>query len=297
MALGGHCAVCGSDHLRLRFRVAGDAGPQGLIPTTDRYGTALSDIVRCGVCGHMQLARFPTDEDLGEAYRHAESADYIAEEAGQRETARRLLGHIERHVPRGALLDIGCWTGFLLAEARSRGWRVKGIEPSEFAAAYARDRLGLEVQTADLGDAELPDAAFDAIVMGDVVEHLLDPGAALERLRGLLSERGVVCIVAPDAGSVVARALGRRWWSVIPTHVQYFTRASLVRLLARCGFVVLETATSPKVFSVRYYLERGRGYSPALAGSAVGLAERARIADRMWGPDFRDRMVVLARVG
>jgi hypothetical protein len=81
---------------------------------------------------------------------------------------------------------------------------------------------------------------------------------------------------------------------VIPTHTQYFTRTSLAALVERCGFRVTATATAPKVFSVRYYLDRARGYSPMLARVLVGAAERLRIADRMWGPDFHDRMVMLA---
>jgi SAM-dependent methyltransferase len=288
------CAVCGADDLALRFRVAGDAGPQGLIPTTDRYGTALSDIVRCAACGHMQLERFPDDAELAGAYREAESADYIAEEAGQRETARRLLELIEGHARKGALLDVGCWTGFLLAEARARGWEVTGVEPSEFAAAYARERLDLDVRSADLMNAELPERRFDAIVMGDVIEHLVDPAAALARARELLRDGGLLCLVAPDAGSLVARTLRARWWSVIPTHVQYFTRTSLARLLDRCGFSVIATATAPKVFSVRYYLDRIGGYSPPLARALGDADQRAGVSERMWGPDFRDRMVMLA---
>jgi SAM-dependent methyltransferase len=291
----GNCVVCGSSELRPRHHVAGEAGPQGLIPTTDQYGTALSNIVSCAACGHMQLERFPDATTLATAYGDAESEDYIAEEAGQRETARRLLELIERQSPRGELLDVGCWTGFLLAEARDRGWGVTGVEPSEFAASYARERHGLEVQTADLASALLPEQRFQAIVMGDVIEHLVDPAAALARCSELLRDDGVLCLVAPDAGSMIARVLGRRWWSVIPTHVQYFTRTSLARLLARSGFCVIATATSPKVFSVRYYLDRGAGYSPPLARAMVRAAERIGVADRMWGPDFRDRMVVLAR--
>lgn len=294
MSLAQQCAVCGADGLVVRFRVAGDAGPQGLIPTTDLYGTALSDIVRCRVCGHMQLERFPDDAELAAAYGEAASEDYIAEEAGQRETARRLLELIERHVAPGALLDLGCWTGFLLSEARTRGWVVTGVEPSEFAASYAREHHQLDVQRADLMSAQLPQRHFDAIVMGDVIEHLLDPAAALARASELLRDGGLLCIVAPDAGSVVARTLRGRWWSVIPTHVQYFTRASLANLLGRGGFRVLATATAPKVFSVRYYLDRIGGYSPPLARALVGAAERLGMADRMWGPDFRDRMVMLA---
>lgn len=289
------CVVCGSAMLEAHMRVAGEAGSQGLIPTTDAFGTALADIVRCRGCGHMQLERFPSQADLAEAYGAAASFDYVEEQRGQRETARRLLVRIEARAARGALVDLGCWTGFFLDVARERGWRVSGVEPSAFAAGYAREQLGLDVVHGELLAAALPDQRFDAVLMADVIEHLPDPGAALERVGSLLAPGGVLCLVLPDAGSPLARALGRRWWSVLPTHVQYFTRASLRRLLERHGFELLETRTAPKAFSVAYYLNRVGGYSPALARLLVAVARRLGLAERLWAPDFRDRMLVLAR--
>ena len=286
--------MCGGQELRPKLRVAGSAGPDGLIPTTDRFGTALADIVRCVRCGHMQLEQMPTDAELGEAYAAAATEDYVEEEAGQRGTASAILDRVEAQVGRGRLLDLGCWVGFLLAEARDRGWEVTGVEPSTFASAYARDRLGLDVRTEDLFTAELPEGHFQAVVLGDVIEHLPDPGAALERIHRLLAPGGVVVLMLPDAGSVLARAMGRRWWSVIPTHVQYFTRASLSRLLEGHGFAVRAVDTQPKAFTVRYYLGRIGGYSPPLGRALIRGAERARLADRLWAPDFRDRMLAIA---
>ncbi len=265
------------------------------MPTTDQFGTALADIVRCPACSHMQLERFPSDAELGEAYGEAASDDYVEEEAGQRETARVALERIERHAPKGALLDLGCWVGFLLAEARERGWETVGIEPSEFASAYARDRLGLDVRTEDLFTAELPEGHFSAVVLGDVIEHLPRPDEALERIAKLLTPDGVLYMAVPNAGSRLAKAMGARWWSVIPTHVQYFTRHSLFTLLRRCGWEPLYAGTAPKAFSVRYYLERVGGYSPPLARGLVRAAEAAGRADSMWAPDFGDRMGVIAR--
>ena len=183
------------------MEVAGGMGEEGLIPTTDRFGSALADLVRCLACGHMQLERFPDEAELSEAYGDAESDDYVEEEAGQRATARVALERIERHVRPGAMLDLGCWVGFLLAEARDRGWETLGVEPSEFASAYARDRLGLEVLRAGLLEADLPERSFDAVVMGDVIEHLPDPAAALDRIAALLRPGGVVHLALPDAGS------------------------------------------------------------------------------------------------
>ena len=289
------CVVCGGDRLGDHLRVAGEQGPEGLIPTTDRFGTALSDIVRCADCGHMQLREIPTEAELEQAYGEAASDDYVEEEAGQRATAQVLLETLERHVEKGPLVDLGCWVGFLLDEARARGWDpVTGVEPSTFASGYARERLGLDVRTEDLMTAGLPAGAHQAVVLGDVIEHLPAPGDSLDRVRELLAPGGGVMLMLPDAGSRLARVMGKRWWSVIPTHVHYFTRASVTRLLEDHGFEMRHLGTTPKAFTVRYYLERIGGYSPPLSRALVAGANAVGVADRTWAPDFRDRMVAVA---
>jgi SAM-dependent methyltransferase len=266
-----------------------------LIPTTDRFGTALADIVRCPSCGHMQLSRFPSADRLLDDYGAASSADYLHEEAGQRQTARATIAAIERHALPGKLLDVGCWVGFLLDEAQHRGWSVTGLEPSEYASAYARTRFGLDVRTAGMFDAELEPGSFDAVVLADVIEHLPDPGEALDRIAALSRPGALLYLALPDAGSLLARLMGARWWSVIPTHVQYFTHNSLCTLLVRHGWEALELHTAPKAFTVRYYLARIRGYSEPLSEALIRAAELAHIADRTWTPDFHDRLAVLAR--
>ena len=302
-----HCAACGASGLVPHLKVAGDAGPDGLIPTTDRFGTALADIVRCTACGHRQTDPMPADAVLESAYADAASEDYVAEEAGQRETARRALEQIEAQLtpvpipatnggPRHrTLLDLGCWVGFLLSEAQERGWAATGVEPSSFASAFARDRLGLDVHTGDLFETELPLGHYDAIVMGDVIEHLPRPGEALDRMAELLRPGGIVWMALPDAGSLVARGMRARWWSVIPTHVQFFTR----RLAAHA-------ARAPRLDGARDR-DRAEGLQrpllpradrrllAALARALVRGAGAARLVDRMWAPDFRDRMAVIAR--
>lgn len=289
------CAACGGGELVPAMRVRGAAGEAGLIPTTKEFGTALGDIVRCPSCTHMQLDRFPDEAELAAAYAAAESADYVVEEAGQRASFRRVLERIERYASRGRLLDVGPWVGFLLAEARDRGWDGTGIEPSEFASAYARDRLGLDVRTEGLFDADLEPGGFDVVVMGDVLEHLPRANVALDRVGEVLRPGGLLAIELPDAGSRVARILGRRWWSVIPTHVHYFSRRSAATMLDRHRFRPLYVATDPKAFTVGYYLDKGGGYLPALSRALVAAAERARMAEAIWAPDFRDRMLMIAR--
>lgn len=290
------CAACSSGGLVPHLRVAAELGEQGLIPTTKQFGEALGDIVRCPACGHMQLDRFPAEAELDAAYAEAASDDYLLEEAGQRAGFASVLRRIERYSPAGAILDVGCWVGFLLAEARERGWReCVGVEPSSFASAYAREHLGLDVRSERLLAAELPESHFDVIVMGDVLEHLVRPGEALDRIASLLRPGGLIALALPDAGSRIARLLGRRWWSVIPTHVQYFTRASAATLVQAHGYQPLFVGTDPKSFTVRYYLDKASFYLPGRSRAPIAAAEMLGLAERIWTPDFRDRMLLLAR--
>jgi hypothetical protein len=131
--------------------------------------------------------------------------------------------------------------------------------------------------------------------MGDVLEHLTRANAALQRVGELLRPDGLVALALPDAGSRVARVLGAKWWSVIPTHVHYFTRSSAATMLTRHGFRPLYAGTDPKSFTVGYYLDKGGGYLPGVSSTLVSGAERIGVADRMWTPDFRDRMLMIAR--
>jgi SAM-dependent methyltransferase len=292
------CSACGKGPMRLVLRVGKALDERGLIPTTDAYGSALEDIDECAACGHRQLTRMPSEVELLALYVGARADHYVEEAIGQRRTAHASLDQIERYVMTAHpphILDLGCWVGFLLAEARDRGWTVTGVEPSAFAARYAREHHGLAVLEQDLLSADLPAGRFDAIVLGDVIEHLTDPLAALHHIATLLAPGGVLYLTVPDSGSRLARAMGRRWWSVIPTHVQYFSRHSLSVLLRRAGFEPLEIATAPKTFSVRYYLWRLSGYSRPLASGLTRMFELVGMADRLWTPDFRDRMAVVAR--
>ena len=88
------CAACGGAAMRPALLVAGEPGE--FVPTTDRFGVALGDFVRCSACGHLQLASMP---DVASLYEEAESGAYEAEEEGQRATARATLERLERLQP------------------------------------------------------------------------------------------------------------------------------------------------------------------------------------------------------
>jgi 2-polyprenyl-3-methyl-5-hydroxy-6-metoxy-1,4-benzoquinol methylase len=251
-------------------------------------------VVRCHTCGHGAVGEAPADVEVAAAYAGAEDEVSLREVAGQEATADRALARIERLVRPAAMCDLGCWTGSFVAAARTRGWEAVGIEPSEWASAIARSR-GLDVRTRRMEDHGLAAGSFRLVVMADVLEHLAEPRAGLASARDLLEPGGLAYLTVPDAGSALARVLGRRWWSVLPMHLQYFTRASMKRLLRDGGFEVLTVRSHAKAFTARYYAERLHGYSPSAARAGVRLLQAVHAADRLVAPDFHDRMAVVAR--
>jgi SAM-dependent methyltransferase len=161
-------------------------------------------------------------------------------------------------VPRGArTLDVGCATGYLAAElAAARGATVVGVEADPSAAAAAAGVCERVV----CGDVEAPDcraelralAPFDALVCGDVLEHLRDPWDALAFLATLLAPRGRAAVSVPNVAHWTGRrALLRGRFPYAEhglfdrTHLRFFTRTSARALVAGAGLRVVDERFAP----------------------------------------------------
>ena len=151
-------------------------------------------------------------------------------------------------VPRGAraVLDVGCSRGATARLLRAAGVsRVVGIEPDSGGAAEAARACDRVLAVTLEAVAEEFANEFDAILFGDVLEHLPDPSLALARVRPWLSPRGVVVASVPNLGhwSVVAELLEGRFdyipYSILSgTHIRFFTRQTLIDLFEACGYRV-----------------------------------------------------------
>jgi SAM-dependent methyltransferase len=246
-------------------------------------------IVRCGVCGLVHVGGEVSAEELvelyGEAYWEDEGVTgyggYGDAEASKRHHFESLLDQLAAARPPGDLLEVGSAYGYFLDEARRRGWRVRGIEPSDHARAQARERFGLDVVESALADLPPEPESQDAIVMWDVIEHLPDPRRTLEAAHSRLRPGGVLALSTGDIGSAAARIQGRDWSLMTPPwHQFYFSRSTIRRLLESLGFRV-ERIGSDGVVAVDPAAARPRIPKPLarvlLNGPVTALARRARI--------------------
>ena len=188
------------------------------------------------------------------------------------------------------VLDLGCAGGFMAEALAKRGARVTGIDPASRAIEAARGHAaseGLEIRY-DVGVGEaLPyaDAAFDAVVCVDVLEHVADLERTCAEIARVTAPGGTLCFdtlsrnpVARFAAITVAEDL----LGLLPkgTHdpEKFIRPAELRVLLEKNGFEVGRlTGLGPHGVNLRGDLKFGR--VPSTAVIYMGTARRL-VADR-----------------
>ncbi|MCG3128488.1 MAG: Ubiquinone biosynthesis O-methyltransferase [Phycisphaerae bacterium] len=148
---------------------------------------------------------------------------------------------------RARMIDVGCGDGRLPALALRWGYDAIGVEPSPKMASRAARRMGAErVLCGRLADFDLERGSFDLAVTVSYLEHEPRPAPVLRRLFELLRPGGVTVHKTPNYDCLLRRVLGARWsgyrW---PEHVQYFSPATLGRLIVNVGFEVISVKANP----------------------------------------------------
>jgi len=152
--------------------------------------------------------------------------------------ARLRMDWVARFSPGGSLLEVGCGSGQLVAEALARGYRAAALEPNPAAAREVSQRLGIPVEEALVEESRQPDGAYDVVVHVDLLSHFPDPVLALRSMARLLRPGGVLCFEVGAFGG-----LSPRWYRWIgrmgcPQHRWLYSEAAVRALLARAELEV-----------------------------------------------------------
>lgn len=222
-------------------------------------------VVRCKHCRLVYLNPRIRASHIIEAYAAGEDTVFIQQDKMRIRTfvyALRELanaGYLTLSVAT-QILDVGCAGGAFLRAAKKVGLTATGVEPSKWLSQYAREEHGLDVRTGTLLTQPFTPASFDLITLWDVIEHLPDPAAELDRIYLLLKPDGVLVVNYPDFGSFPAKLLGRKWPFLLSVHLLYYTPKTIRRQLKKHGFKVLKITRHWQTLELGYVLERASHY-------------------------------------
>lgn len=166
-----------------------------------------------------------------------------------------LVGMLDEHVlsknPRARVLDIGCGCGSTAAHVKKRYPDVHftGVEPNDRAAELARESLDT-VFNGIFEDwvAKAANESFDAVVLSDVIEHVVDPVGFMRKLVEYPGVANATFLVSVPNCAVwynrIRTALGKfdYTWSGLydRTHLRFYTKRSVRDVLRYTGLEVIE---------------------------------------------------------
>jgi 2-polyprenyl-3-methyl-5-hydroxy-6-metoxy-1,4-benzoquinol methylase len=231
------CPLCRKSNLRLH------------LSTTD-YSISKEpfDLFRCGDCDFIFTQNAPDEAHIGKYY---ESDDYISHSDTKRGVVNRLYHvardfmlsqkwNLLRRLSDGKkLLDLGSGSGYFLNFMKSKGYAVAGVEVSDSAVTFSKERFGLDVRSPLEFLTNYGEKNFDIVTMWHVLEHLHDSDAYLQQVHKILKTNGLLVIAVPNCSSYDATHYQKFWAGYdVPRHLWHFTPKTLRTIADRNGFKV-----------------------------------------------------------
>lgn len=180
-----------------------------------------------------------------------DGAQYTYKRTDPYSSHSRIIEWIDQERPQ-RVLEVGTATGYLSSEIAKRGCLVTGIEQdpemARIAEKYCQKMIVGDVESMDLSGL----GTYDAIILGDVVEHLRNPREFLQKAGQLLNKGGKILISLPNVANIWVRLnllFGRFNYSRVgildESHLRFFTLETSKKIARDSGLEVISTNVTP----------------------------------------------------
>ncbi|HOK39867.1 MAG TPA: class I SAM-dependent methyltransferase [bacterium] len=218
-------------------------------------------IVKCKECGLVYNNPREDFNKLLKFYEDVIDNDYLKQQIAREITYKKLLDTLIKYKNCGKLLDIGCYTGFFLKLAKTKNFIVKGIEPSKWAANYAKSILNLDVINTNIFDYQ-PFEKFDVITMWDVIEHLPNINDVFIKCNKMLNDKGIIAFSTHNIDSFASKLLKSNYPFIMRMHISHFSFKTIKYLLNKTGFNIVRIEEHNRYLKLDYFLDRLNSYLP-----------------------------------
>jgi SAM-dependent methyltransferase len=287
------CLVCKSKSLEVLFRMASSHGVK-----------MFHKVAICRDCGHIQVYPLFDEKECSIVNKRFFGGKYLPAGRQNPDNSRKERKLDERLSPylRAGLnvLDIGAGEGWAMDYFRKHGCRYFAIEAVDRLAEAIRQRGGTVIGESLFDDYEGYEDFFDIVVFRAILEHMLNPSAALSRVRRFLNPDGLVYLSVPNASNFSIRK-GFRTSYLRPVHISYFCEGNVLRLAHCAGLrparsqsadtemvFLLKQGSNEALRSCNYYAQQKRYFREQYRRAF--LLDSFRMA-KIWAVRIRNRYV------
>ncbi len=158
--------------------------------------------------------------------------------------ARHYLSFIPDSIQTPKVLDVGCAEGRLLKSFLEYGCQCWGIEHPSYPTQRFLESDQIVYLQGDLEAIDLPEGAFDLILLWHVLEHMGNPLLSMSRLHKLLAPRGAIILAVPNFSSMEARRFKQSWFHLdILWHKYHFNERSIRYLITKTHLGAIRAST------------------------------------------------------
>ncbi|OVE76447.1 hypothetical protein BVX97_01005 [bacterium E08(2017)] len=196
------------------------------------------NVVICQDCGHVQLDPLFDEGTYAGINESFFNRKYLVEDklsSNNEKKLKNLDRMLSDHIDTGMrILDVGAGEGWAFDYFKGKGCEYSAIEPIPRLAESLSSR-GAKIIGASIFEEQAEHRGnYDLVIFRHALEHMLNPGEALNRLAGYLKEGGLLYLVVPN-GAKPGMKKGLRTSWLRPVHISYFSGSNLLRLTARAG--------------------------------------------------------------
>ena len=231
------CLVCGSAGVKELVSFKSYPLCIGVVPERLKGGLKSFplQIGICGNCTHIQQVDGVEDKYKEMMYSD-DSAELLSSvptpsqtQIGRKE-AQDCFDFFEScNIPKGKVVDIGCYDGYFLSLVKEKGYDTLGVEPNP-ASKIAEEKYGIPIIREYFPGTFFKDSSVDVIVLRNILEHMVDLDKFLDAVEKVLKPGGYVIIEVPNMFHHLERAtLG----CFFHQHLSYFTLYSMMTLLLK----------------------------------------------------------------
>jgi 2-polyprenyl-3-methyl-5-hydroxy-6-metoxy-1,4-benzoquinol methylase len=217
-------------------------------------------LIQCKNCSHVWADLSLDEEELRKIYaenyfKGEEYDDYLSDKIILQTNFTKRLKSLYKFIDAPtfeSVLELGCAYGFFGELILKNGNKYVGYDISEDSIKYANENFGKYFNSKNYLIDDIQKESFSDVFMWDVIEHLVNPEEFIKKASFETKRNGRIYITTGDISAWLPKKQKAKWRMIHPpTHVHYFTKNSITRLLNKHGYEIERISYPPVSRSIR----------------------------------------------